>query len=545
MTRPASLSSDAIQLSLPLIFFLLIVCLKITFVDSESDEFFNPTKCLRSGDRFVKDFIQYECFLDQNVAENDQGRGFVNLIGKPIGCVPTNRTSGPVIVPGATHTTLHFRYECIRDPTNTVILKITHCVDNAGQLVKIGDFFSQKGENGEHVSVECAGDELKAKKIVHKWTKCTLSNGRKLIEGNFVTDDVHKESLKSVLQKSEIISCVRDNADVALKCTGCVTSTGVHLGVTNYVNVAGQWTQCRKYKEGCRLINVTSDYVDCQFEGKNIGNGNYFQSKSGLSSFYCNHGVVTKQGCLLSGNLILVGDVRYLNDRPFLLIGCDLPDGKFKRFLDTWRDGSVMKRCSWLATVDGITQSQIVPFACVDGKETVPLNKIVQKTNGDYQKCAHSDENDLVLEMRSPTPEELDDHLKKKTTKLNLVEYYGIGGKSGALEKFHASNLAFGAPTRKVGEHEGCDNLLPFCQRLLGYCSFMKGFETGLSIEKESYAEFREVQSRFEKLAQSEQDPKAPAGCEGKQFLRLKKKYGLKSAFYIPKTPNTSGTVLS
>lgn len=35
--------------------------------------------------------------------------------------------------------------------------------------MKLGDFFTQPGsELGEQVSVECAGDEMKAKKVVHK-----------------------------------------------------------------------------------------------------------------------------------------------------------------------------------------------------------------------------------------------------------------------------------------------------------------------------------------------------------------------------------------
>ena len=35
--------------------------------------------------------------------------------------------------------------------------------------MKLGDFFTQPGnEIGEQVSVECAGDEMKAKKVVHK-----------------------------------------------------------------------------------------------------------------------------------------------------------------------------------------------------------------------------------------------------------------------------------------------------------------------------------------------------------------------------------------
>lgn len=51
-------------------------------------------------------------------------------------------------------------------------------------------------------------------------TKCELGNGEKLVEGNFITEDVPKRSLQTVLQKAEIITCVRTGAEVSLKCTG-------------------------------------------------------------------------------------------------------------------------------------------------------------------------------------------------------------------------------------------------------------------------------------------------------------------------------------
>lgn len=52
----------------------------------------------------------------------------------------------------------------------------------------------------------------------------------------------------------------------------------------------------------------------------------------------------------------------------------------------------------------------------MDGKEPVPMNKIVQRSNGDYYKCAQSEDNDLLLEMRSPTEEELEEYLRKKVS---------------------------------------------------------------------------------------------------------------------------------
>ncbi|KAH7718956.1 Protein F25E2.2 a [Aphelenchoides avenae] len=395
-----------------------------------SEERAHNGKCRHSGERFVKDYIQFQCFSAYPGGP---------LSTRPIGCVPSNRRNGQVIPPGSTYTTVHFRYACDRESESAVLLRITHCVDQTGSLVKIGDFFTQK-KGEDHVTIECAGDELRAKKIVHKWTKCELGNGEKLVEGNFITEDVPKHSLHTVLQKAEIITCVRTGADVSLKCTGCVASSGVHVGVSGYANVDGQWTQCRRFQDNCRLINVTSDYVDCQFEGKTYPNGGYFTSRSGVSSYYCNQGVVTKQGCLVEGELVLVGDVRYVNDRPLLCeqrdemtqlgrtLGCDLPDGRFKRYMEVWQDASVMKRCSWTSSEEGII-SEVTPFACVDGKEQIPLNRIIQRPNGDYFKCA-SDGLD-GLELRALTKDESEDNLKKKTLRNDLVEYYGNGGRGG------------------------------------------------------------------------------------------------------------------
>jgi len=119
--------------------------------------------------------------------------------------------------------------------------------------------------------------------VVHKWTKCTLPNGKRLIEGNFVTEDVKADELKSALQKSEIVSCGRDGQEVLLKCTGCVTSNGVHVGITGYANVGGQWTQCRKFKEGCRLINVTTD-CECGVGWDGFKNGGVFLNHLQMST---------------------------------------------------------------------------------------------------------------------------------------------------------------------------------------------------------------------------------------------------------------------
>lgn len=51
-------------------------------------------------------------------------------------------------------------------------------------------------------------------------------------------------------------------------------------------------------------------------------------------------------------------------------------------------------------------------LACVDGKEQIPLNRIIQRPNGDYFKCA-SDGLD-GLELRALTKDESEDNLKKK-----------------------------------------------------------------------------------------------------------------------------------
>lgn len=40
---------------------------------------------------------------------------------------------------------------------------------------------------------------------------------------------------------------------------GCVTNTGEHVGISNYHHISNQWTQCRRFHDGCRLINVTND----------------------------------------------------------------------------------------------------------------------------------------------------------------------------------------------------------------------------------------------------------------------------------------------
>jgi hypothetical protein len=42
------------------------------------------------------------------------------------------------------------------------------CVDNAGGVVALGEYFMQRNEKGEHESMECVGNEESAKKVVFK-----------------------------------------------------------------------------------------------------------------------------------------------------------------------------------------------------------------------------------------------------------------------------------------------------------------------------------------------------------------------------------------
>jgi hypothetical protein len=132
----------------------------------------------------------------------------------------------------------------------------------------------------------------------------------------------------------------------------------------------------------------------------------------------------------------------------------------------------------------------------------------------------------------------------------NLVEYFGVGRRASPLL---TAAKAFGAQTKIVGQFRemktsknifiyiltnlhisfiggNCSDLLPFCARLSGYCSFMTGpLERGLALE--SYSELKELQSRFEQFGQGnptkgagsgEQQLSLPAGCESEKWGRQK-----------------------
>ncbi|KAI6238751.1 hypothetical protein M3Y99_00656900 [Aphelenchoides fujianensis] len=434
---------------------------------------------------------------------------------RPIGCVPSNSQMGTAVAPGQTFTSEHFRYACVRRANETLTLKITHCIDSSGSAIALGEYFMQKNDNGEHESMECVGDELQAKKVVFKWSKCRLKSGDLLTEGNFLTEPVPPELLRTPLQTEEIISCQRNGEEVALKCTGCVASNGVHVSNTAYTNVGGQWTQCRKYAEGCRLINVTSDYVNCRYKNETYDNGEVFRSKSGRSTFVCDYGVVNKQGCLIEDEVVSVGEVRYVRGIPLLcgeadeigdfgpLKGCTLEDGTEKRFLDTWQEGRLKKRCSWTTTATGDFKAEIVSFACVIESEEIPLNKIVQMPNGDLLKCASTAGGSL--EMRELNEAEQAEYVKRKTLRLNLVEYFGSGGKGAPPPP--APNEAADQPT-----DESCKDSLPFCSQLSAYCGHSASPETGLLIE--AYEEHARIQETFERLSGARPEQRRPIGCE-------------------------------
>lgn len=216
-------------------------------------------------------------------------------------------------------------------------------------------------------------------------------------------------------------------------------------------------------------------------------------------------------GCFMenSDKLTRVGDVKYINDLPFMcsltsdlmisfngLLGCNY-DGRFKRFMEVWRDNDdsnpIMRRCTWRQNSDGtIKESAILSYACIDGTSIIPLNKIVQRSNGEYFKCVPSESikfneativntqiaanKDYQIEKLELRPlnefdEEFNRFKAKKIARRNLVEYYGYGKRESSQrifqQKMHAEedNL----------NRYNCTNLLTFCHHLTGYCSFQPG----------------------------------------------------------------------
>ncbi|CAD5234998.1 unnamed protein product [Bursaphelenchus xylophilus] len=454
-------------------------------------------RCKHVGQRFVQNFIQFQC------AEGDLD-GELQI--KPIGCVPSNSGNGSAIPLGLTYKGKHFRYECVKEElSDKVQLKITHCVDNKGSIVAIGERFTVTNQNGEHESMECVGDAQKVKKVVFKWRRCKLPNGSELTEGNFITKKVPAESLRTELQTEEIMSCQRQGAVVDLLCTGCVALDGIHVGVASYSNIRGQWVQCRRVLDGCRLVNVTDDYINCQYNGQTYQNGETFESRSGKARYVCDHGAVIKLGCLIENTVVAVGNVHYVDGEPllcrqvdapmkFTLRGCEISSTFTRKFMETWRDGNVMKRCGY--TIDGNTViPEVVEYACWHEKEEVALNNIIQGVQGIFKKCVKTDSGALVMQELSSRDTEA--YLKRNSSRLDLVEYTGVGGK-GILQ-------------HEVHDDDSCRDYLPYCRRLSNYCSDGEA-DAGLTIE--AYEEYGKVQKLFEELSGAKRGPLKPIGCE-------------------------------
>ncbi|CAD5228252.1 unnamed protein product [Bursaphelenchus okinawaensis] len=457
----------------------------------------NGSKCKHVGQRFVDNFIQFQC------AEGDAAN---ELQIKPIGCVPSNSGNGSAIPLGLSYTGKHFRYECVKDDLRDhVQLKITHCVDNKGSIIAIGEHFTITNDVGEHETMECVGDAQKVKKVVFKWKKCKLPGGSELTEGNFITKKVAPESLRTELQTEEIISCQRRGADVDLQCTGCVALDGIHVGVASYSNIRSQWVQCRRVLDGCRLVNVTEDYINCQYNDQTYQNGETFESRSGKTRYVCDHGAVLKLGCLFDNTLVALGNVHYVDGEPqlcrqvdepmkFDVRGCQTSPTFTRKFMETWKDGDVMKRCGY--TIEGnYVKPEITEYACYHIKEEVALNTVVQSHQGVFKKCIKTDSGGLIMqEMDSKDTEA---YLKRKSLHLNLVEYLGVGGK--------------GIVQSDVQHDDSCRDHLPYCRRLVNYCSDGEA-DAGLMIE--AYEEYGKVQKLFEDLSGAKKGPLKPIGCE-------------------------------
>uniref|UniRef100_A0A0N5C0M3 Abnormal cell migration protein 18-like fibronectin type I domain-containing protein n=1 Tax=Strongyloides papillosus TaxID=174720 RepID=A0A0N5C0M3_STREA len=441
------------------------------------------------GETWVKNHIKYEC-------TNAEGSGDDAIIGRAVGCSPDNILSGPIILPDQTYTNDHFKYSCSIEGDD-VVLKVLNCIDNEGNPVKIGDWFT-KEVNNNRTTIECHGDEQSAKKVIFKWTSC-LIDGEHVIEGNFrvkYAQDLNKV-YKNDLQIGEIISCKRENGIVEAKCTGCVGKNNIHVSIAGYSKIGEQWTQCRRHIDECKLVNVGKHYVDCTFNGVSYAAGEYFNATNGIASYTCINGFIKKQGCWIGDEFKRIGEVFYENDTPFVCDfnsdsyvsfgnhkGCLSQNGNQNvKFGDTWREGNVMKRCSWEVNDGEVSFPKVEEYACVYFEKVVPLNKIIRDeiNKNILKKCALNENGSLS--MRTLTESEMAKWLKKKTYNLDLLEFYGKGGRG---PRAHASPTvttdAFiemknmvrngGMETNdNVMEEEKCIDKISICRDLKPLCS--------------------------------------------------------------------------
>ncbi|CEF70235.1 Hypothetical protein SRAE_2000486900 [Strongyloides ratti] len=441
------------------------------------------------GETWVKNHIKYEC-------TNVEGSGDDSIVGKAVGCSPDNILSGPTILPDETYTNDHFKYSCSIEGDD-VVLKVLNCIDHDGNPVKIGDWFT-KEVNNNRTTIECHGDEQSAKKVIFKWTSC-LIDGEHVIEGNFRVKYAHdlNKVYKNDLQIGEIISCKRENGIVEAKCTGCVGKDNIHVGIAGYTRIGEQWTQCRRHIDECKLVNVGKHYVDCTFNGVSYAAGEYFNSTNGIASYTCINGFIKKQGCWISEEFKRIGEVFYENDTPFVCdyrsdsyIGFGSHKGCLSReknqdvikFGESWREGNVMKRCSWEIIDEDISSPKVEEYACIYFEKIVPLNKIIRDeiNKNILKKCAYDSKG--TLSMRTLTDSEMAKWLRKKTYNLDLLEYYGKGGRG---PRAHASPTlttdAFiemknmvrndeGGDSNNI-EEEKCVDKIPICKDLKPLCS--------------------------------------------------------------------------
>uniref|UniRef100_A0A0N4ZWF8 Abnormal cell migration protein 18-like fibronectin type I domain-containing protein n=1 Tax=Parastrongyloides trichosuri TaxID=131310 RepID=A0A0N4ZWF8_PARTI len=438
------------------------------------------------GETWVKNYIKYEC-------SNQEGSGDDSIIARAIGCSPDNSLSGPTILPDQTYSNDHFKYSCSIEGDD-VVLKILNCIDHEGNAVQIGNWFTTE-VNNNRTTIECHGDEQSAKKVIFKWTSC-LIDGEHIIEGNFrvkYAKDLNK-SYKNELQIGEIISCKRENGIVETKCTGCVGKDNIHIGIAGYSKIGDQWTQCRRHIDECKLVKVGKHYVDCEFNGVSYAGGEYFNATNGIASYSCINGYVKKQGCWIGEEFKRIGEVFYENDTPFVCDtrsesyigfgehkGCERQgtDKDIIKFGETWRENNVMKRCLWEINSEDLSIPKVEQYACVYLEKIVPLHKVVRDdiNKNVLKKCAIDSNGSLT--MRTLTEEENNKWLKKKTYNLDLLEYYGKGGRG---------SRAHGSPTVTTDafiemknmvrndnlndmEEEKCIDKLSICKDLKPLCS--------------------------------------------------------------------------
>ncbi|CAB3400598.1 unnamed protein product [Caenorhabditis bovis] len=346
---------------------------------------------------FVENFIKYECLEENNVKEL-----------RVIGCVPTNDMTGEVLESWQTHDERWFKYHCVIDG-DTATYAVKTCRDPVGQVLPVG-----KSRSFDDETFTCFLEDGKVK-LNHK-TSVGCSIGDK-VYGDGASWTEKKEDKIVVGGEQKTVGhgvayyCRKySNGTFKVEFAACLTTENTYIRPEAFGKVDNEIVKCDIVNGECKLREAKITELRCKINNAIYRHDEEWSSSDGKTAYICQYGIVVKKGCLVSGTLIPLHSVKYVNGEAYYcyeetrlvsfgnIKGCKTANGDILEFEKTMRNGNRVEKCGFKFGENGAIEYTWTQVGCAYEKEQITINAI-QQVGNEYVHCALNGTNAFVAKV--------------------------------------------------------------------------------------------------------------------------------------------------